>query len=123
MYATNWTDKATAFVITDPTANTGNNYIDDNGDNCIEENAEFFETKSAAVARVAQIDPEGNWARIEETDSHLLLVEAELEGRNLIATCPECGCVDGYVSTGEHAANGTDIVHCCNCGEVFKIDW
>ena len=116
-------DQAIKFVVADPTANTGKNYIDENHKNCSEDSAEFFDTCAAAEERVAQIDPNGEWAKIEETDAHLLWSEAELDGINLAAECPHCNLTDGYVSTGEHAPHGTDIVRCCRCKEVFKIEW
>lgn len=48
---------------------------------------------------------------------------AELEGRDLSAECPECGKLDGYLSTGEHSENGTDFVRCSGCGNWFYINW
>lgn len=50
-------------------------------------------------------------------------VTAELDRGVLSAECPSCGCLDGYVSTGEHTPHGTDIIRCGVCGYKFKIGW
>jgi hypothetical protein len=51
------------------------------------------------------------------------LISAALDGNDLSAECPHCGQMDGYVSTGEHAAHGQDAVHCTGCGKIFRIEW
>jgi len=52
------------YKIFDATASTGKNWIDENGDNCVEEYAEVFDTRTGAEQRVAQIDLRGRWSRI-----------------------------------------------------------
>jgi len=42
---------------------------------------------------------------------------------DLCADCPECGLIDAYVSSGEHAENGGDFVQCSGCGNWFYIHW
>jgi Zn ribbon nucleic-acid-binding protein len=65
-----------------------------------------------------------------ETKKHEI-VEAETEGHvsndrligDIVAECPNCKVADAFVSTGEHALNGSDNVTCPHCGYEFKIKW
>jgi len=56
------------YIIMDSTSNTGKYYIDENGDNCIEENAEVFDNFVSAEQRTAQIDPCESWSVIMEKE-------------------------------------------------------
>ena len=43
---------------------------------------------------------------------------------DICAECPKCGCIDAFLSTGEHALHGRkEEVSCVKCGHKFNIRW
>lgn len=69
---------------------------------------------------------EGGVKEIKSINVGVKAAQAELDrvsstAEDLAAECPECGLLDAYVSTGEHAASGAEFVRCGGCGNWFFI--
>lgn len=57
-----------------------------------------------------------------EADPHKEIQKNFFRG-DLSAECPFCEDINGYVSTGGHPTEGSDVVTCNQCGKTFWIYW